>query len=327
MREAAFHRQNAEKWKQFESLLEERHDVDPDRMAELYVHVTDDLSYARTFYPESRTTTYLNALAVAAHQKIYRNKREKSSRIVTFWKSEVPLLLYHHRRELIYSFLVFAISMAIGAVSALYDETFVRLIMGDAYVNMTLENIARGDPMAVYKGDDATSMFFNLTFNNVRVSLHAFAMGILCSVGTVYILFVNGVMLGAFEAFTFEHGVFVKSLLSIWIHGTIEISAIVVAGCAGLVMGNSILFPGTYTRLQSFRRGALDGLKIIIGMIPFFIVAGFLESFITRYTDMPVALSAGIILLSMAGVIVYVVVYPRRLARRASADAPDKGSP
>src|SRR5688500_19775639 len=71
MREAAFQRQNADRWKHFEALLKERHGVDPDRLADLYVHITDDLAYARTFYPESRTTTYLNALAAEIHQKIY----------------------------------------------------------------------------------------------------------------------------------------------------------------------------------------------------------------------------------------------------------------
>lgn len=313
MREAAFQRQNADRWKHFEALLKERRGGDPDRLADLYVHVTDDLAYSRTFYPESRTTTYLNALAVEAHQAIYRNKRERSGRIASFWKLELPLLFHDHRRELLYSLAIFLVAMSIGIVSALYDDGFIRLIMGDSYVNMTLENIRKGDPMAVYKGDSEIDMFLTLSFHNIRVAMATFVYGLVFSIGTIYSLMMNGIMLGAFETFCYRHGVLMKSMLSIWIHGVIEISAIVIAGCAGLVMGNSVLFPGTYTRMQSFRKGARRGLKIMVGLVPFFIVAGFLESFVTRYTSMPVVLSLGIILTSVFAVVWYVIIHPQRV--------------
>jgi uncharacterized membrane protein SpoIIM required for sporulation len=324
MREAAFHRQNADRWKQFEMLLKERRNVDPDRLAELYVHVTDDLAFARSFYPESRTTTYLNALAAEIHQEIYRNRRERTSRIVTFWKHELPMLFYEHRRELLYSFLITVLAMVVGAVSAANDDQFVRTILGDSYVNMTLENIRRGDPMAVYKGGGELDMFLAITVNNIQVSFSAFAYGLLMSVGTAWILIRNGIMIGAFEYFFHQHGLLWTSVLSVWIHGTLEISAIVIAGCAGLVMGNSFLFPGTYTRLQSFRSGAKRGVKIVVGLVPIFIMAGFLESFVTRHTKMPVALSLSIILGSLALIVGYVIVYPIILVRRGiTAESPE----
>ncbi|HVK39902.1 MAG TPA: stage II sporulation protein M [Candidatus Kapabacteria bacterium] len=324
MREAAFHRQNADRWKQFETLLKERREVDPDRLAELYVHVTDDLAYARSFYPESRTTTYLNALAADIHQEIYRNRRERTSRIVTFWKYELPTLFFEHRRELLYSFTILVLAIVVGAFSASVDDEFVRTILGDSYVNMTIENIRNGDPMAVYKGGGELDMFMAITFNNVRVSFSAFAFGLLLSVGTAWILFSNGVMIGAFQYFFHEHGLLWTSILSVWIHGTLEISAIVIAGAAGLVMGNSFLFPGTHTRMQSFRNGARRGLKIVVGLVPIFVLAGFLEGFVTRHTNMPVALSLSIILGSAALIIGYVVVYPSILVRRGiNAPSPD----
>jgi uncharacterized membrane protein SpoIIM required for sporulation len=319
MREAAFHRQNAEKWKQFETLLKSRRSADPDQLADLYVHVTDDLSFARTFYPESRTTTYLNALAADIHQEIYRNKRERAGRIVAFWKHELPAIHYQHRRELLYSFIIFALAMVVGVVSAANDREFVRLILGDTYVNMTIDNIRRGEPMAVYGMMGELDMFLAITFNNIRVAFYAFAMGLLLSVGTVWVLFQNGVMLGAFQYFFHEYDLLWTSILSVWIHGTLEISAIVVAGCAGLVMGNAFLFPGTYTRLDSFRRGAVRGVKIVVGLVPVFTLAGFLEAFVTRHSDMPEALSIAIIVASLASIVGYVVIYPTLLARRARA--------
>jgi len=313
MREAAFLRQNADKWKQFETLLAQSKRTDPDQLADLFVQLTDDLSYARTFYPKSKATQYLNMLAMRVHQAIYRNRRERGNRFITFWKEEVPGVMWEARREILYSFIFFVLAIAIGALSSANDPTFVRLILGDSYVNMTEQNIDKGDPMAVYKQMEEVGMFAFITFNNIRVSFMVFIMGLLFSVGSVYMLFQNGVMLGAFQYFFHERGLLLTSVLSVWIHGTLEISAIVIAGGAGLVMGNSILFPGTFSRRESFLRGARRGLKMIVGLVPVFITAGFLESFVTRYTEMPVVLSAAIILGSLAFVVWYFVIHPRRL--------------
>lgn len=123
-------------------------------------------------------------------------------------------------------------------------------------------------------------------------------------------------MLGSFQYFFFEQGIGWESVRTIWIHGTIEISVIIVAGCAGLVLGNSILFPGTYTRLQSFVRGAKDGLKIIISTIPFFIIAGFLEGFVTRQTQMPDWLAIFIICSSLYLIVYYYILYPIKLNKQ-----------
>lgn len=320
MREAAFLRQNADKWKQFERLLADR-SADADRLAELFAEVTDDLSYAKTFYPGGKTTRYLNELAREVHQQIYKNRREEGSRFVRFWREEVPLAAYEARRELLAALLIFVVAAAIGVVSASNDQSFARLVLGDAYVNMTMANIEEGDPMAVYKDEAALSMFLGITFNNVRVSFTAFAAGLLLSVGTAVVLFVNGVMLGTFHTLFYQQGFLWTSLLVVYIHGAIEISAIVVAGGAGLAMGNGILFPGTYARSVSFRRGARRGMKLVVGLVPLFVAAGFLESFVTRYTEMPLALSLSIILGSLAFMGWYFGLYPHRVARSARAAA------
>ncbi len=312
MREVAFLRQNAEKWKQFEALLRRKRRADPDRLAALFVEITDDLSYARTFYPESKTTRYLNDLAADVHTAIYKNKREDRSRFLTFWQREVPQAVREARREMTLSLALFLLAVGIGVISALGDDSFARLILGDAYVNMTLENIEQGDPMAVYRQANELDMFLAITFNNVRVSFLAFALGLLASFGTAYVLFVNGVMLGAFHTLFYQQDYLLGSLLVVYIHGTLEISAIVIAGGAGLVMGNSLLFPGTYTRRQAFMRGARQGVKIVVGLVPVFILAGFLEGFVTRYAEMPLPLSLLIIFGSLGFVVWYFVLYPLR---------------
>ncbi|WP_350291340.1 stage II sporulation protein M [uncultured Croceitalea sp.] len=310
MREAAFVKQNKEKWIAFEKAINLSSNTDPDELADGYIQLTNDLAYAQTYYEESKTLLYLNALASQAHQKIYKNKKESGNRIFDFWITEFPIFFRQYQGTLGVAFLIFIVATAIGSISAINDGTFLRLILGDAYVNETLNNIANGDPAAIYKGGSEIGTFLGITINNIRVAFLAFAFGVITSVGTAYILFSNGVMLGAFITFFYTKGVFFEANKQIWLHGTIEISVIIVAGCAGLIMGNSILFPKTYSRRVSFMKGAKDGLKVVVSTIPFFIVAGFIEGFITRYTDMPNWLAFLIIGTSLLLILFYYGLYP-----------------
>jgi uncharacterized membrane protein SpoIIM required for sporulation len=317
MREIYFLRKNKGKWEKFESILSQSSDVDPDDLSELYIDTMADLSYARTFYPKSKTTIYLNQLTSKLHRAIYRNKREESSRIRTFWLKELPWLYNEIRKPLLVSLLIFVIGMAIGMLSSANDDTFVRLIMGDGYVNMTLENIEKGDPMAVYGKANEIDMFLMITFNNIKVSFYAFILGLLFAVGSGYVIFSNAVMVGAFLYFFIERGLFWVSFSAIFIHGALELSAIVIAGAAGLILGFSYMFPGTYTRMESFKRGALKGLKVIIGLIPIFIIAGLLESFVTRHSSFSPWINYPIIIISFAFVLFYYLIYPIYLQRQA----------
>lgn len=317
MREAAFVKQNKDKWSTFENALSKKTKIAPDVLSDLYIEITDHLSYAKTFYPSSNTEFYLNSLASKAHQKIYKTKREPKNRIISFWKIEFPTLFYYFHRELLIAFLVFVFFAIVGAFSAANEGDFVRSILGDGYVNMTLENIEKGDPMAVYKQMGEFNMFLGITINNIRVALLAFAYGIFVGIGTLMIMLQNGIMLGSFQYFFYEKGLLWESVRTIWIHGTIEISVIIIAGCAGLVLANGMLFPGTYSRLESFKRGVKNGLKIMVSTLPFFIIAGFLEGFVTRHTEMSDWLAIIIILSSLALILFYYVIYPKQLFKKA----------
>ena len=312
MKEVTFIRRNIDKWKEAEKVVEQATNLSPDRLADVYTDLTADLAFAQTHFPTSRISIYLNNLASALHNKIYQNKREKWTRIITFWTQEIPQIMYDARRELLVSLIIFTVSVLIGAVSAAGDLDFVRLILGNGYVDMTLDNIANGEPMAVYNGSSEVPMFLGITLNNIMVSFYCFAMGILTSFGTGYMLFNNGVMIGAFQMFFIQHDLLWESMLAIWLHGTLEIWSIIVAGAAGLALGNGWLFPGTYSRLESFKRGAKRGVKIVVGTIPIFIMAGFIESFITRHTELPNILRLSLILISLAFIIFYYIYLPNK---------------
>lgn len=320
MKEAAFVKQNKPRWEEFEKVVNKQQVATPDRLAELFIQVTDDLSFSRTQYPESRTTKYLNALAGKVRLEIYKNKKENNRRFITFWTEEVPDVMFASRKVLAYAFTIFMVTVTIGAVSAYYDDTFTRLILGDGYVNMTLENIKKGNPTSVYASESPFMMFVMIAWNNIFVSFKVFVYGLFASIGTGVYLGYNGVMVGAFTTFFAKEQQFAQAFPVIMLHGTIELTSIVIAGAAGFRMGNSLLFPGTYSRIVSFRKGAMDGLKIVMGLVPFFILAAFIESFITRYAFMHWTLKTLIIGASAFLMTFYFIFYPIRRHANLSTD-------
>ena len=311
MREVAFIKQNKEKWLEFEQAIFGKAKKNPDELASLYIHLVNDLSFAQTYYPKSKAVTYLNHLASITYQKIYKTKREESNRFISFFKTEVPLIVYQYRRYVLYAFILFTVFTAIGVISAMNDTTFARLIMGDHYVNMTLENIENGNPVAVYKSGSNWGMWFSITKNNLEVGLKSYFFGIFGGLGTAYILFRNCIMLGSFQYFFMEQGVFWESVRGIWIHGAMEIFAMVIEAAAGLILGASLLFPKTYSRKASLKMGFKNSFKIVLATMPFTIMAGILEGFVTRYSpDMPRLLNIFIILATLALISFYFLIYP-----------------
>ena len=322
MREGMFIKKNVDKWNQYQ-----HHPTnDPDETAERFITLVDDLSYAKTFYPRSKVTRWINSIAANIYQSIYKNKKEKYSRVFTFWKFELPLLFRKYHRILLFTFLLFSLFVAIGVFSSLKDESFIRGVLGDGYVDMTEENIAKGDPFGVYKSDNPFTMFVQIAMNNTFVSLLMVMGGVLLGLGTIYAMWQNGLMLGCFQSMFFAKGLGLQSILVIWVHGTIEMLSLIIAATAGLVIAQSILFPGTYSRVQSFKLGVKDALKVMIILVPLFIVASFFESYVTHLMSntfdvkkndgLPVWASIIILAMSLSFIVWYFVIYPIRLHKQ-----------
>jgi len=318
MLESKFVQQNKEKWSELESMLS-RSNSDPEKLTEHFVRVSEDLSYARTHYPNRSVRLYLNQLTQRIFSFLYKNKKNNWKAIVQFWKYELPLTMYHARKELLVAFALFMIAMAIGIFSTKNDPGFARQILGDSYVNMTLENIQKDDPLAVYKKSKEMDMFLGITINNVRVALITFVLGVLAGVGSGAFLLYNGIMVGTFQYFFIQRDLFKDSFLTIWLHGALEISSIVLAATAGFALGKGLLFPGSYNRFQSFQVGARRGITIMLGIIPIFVLAAFIESYLTRYTNVHDGVRIAIIVLSFSFILYYFVWYPIQVARSPEA--------
>lgn len=309
MRETNFIQQNKQKWQDFEAALDGQQ-TDPDKLSEQFVQITDDLSYARTFYPNRSVRVYLNGLAQRIFFSIYKSRRSPLKRLAQFWLDELPQLMYEARREFLLSFLLFTVFFAIGMLSSAMDPAFAETILGPDYVAETLKNIERGDPMAIYKQRGQFGMSLGITANNTWVAFLTFMTGILFGIGTIAIMIQNAIMVGTFQYFFIEKGLFWESFLTIWVHGTLEISAIIIAGTAGITMGKGLVFPGTYTRAQSFQRSARRGVKIMIGIIPIIIMAGIIEGYLTRHTETPDFIRGAFIFICLLFVLTYFVWYP-----------------
>lgn len=316
MKETIFIQQNKEKWAELESLID-KEDKDPERLSRLFVQVADDLSYSRTYYKNRSVRLYLNTMARQVFLKLFRNKNQAWQSIRKFWTDELPLHLYHARKQIYLSAGIFLLFFAIGVLSAYHDPGFPAKILGDDYVKMTEQNIAKGDPMAVYKAEAANNMFLQITINNIYVITLTFLLGVFFMAGTGFITAYNGIMIGAFQYYFFQKGLLTTSFLTIWLHGTLEISGIIIGAAAGITMGRGLVFPGTYSRGQAFLISARRGFKVLAAAIPIIVMAAFIESFVTRHTEAPDALRLGLILFSAAFAIYYFVVYPRKRFRKS----------
>ena len=259
---------------------------------------------------------YLNNLAQRIFTSIYKNKKSRKNRFVHFWTDLLPQLVYESRKAFRLSLIIFTLAFIIGVFSSAMDPEFARVILGDDYIDMTLENIQSGDPMNVYKQRGQFGMSLGITANNLYVAFLTFVLGAFFAIGSIMIMISNGIMVGAFQFFFYEQGLLRESFLTIWIHGTLEISAIIIAGAAGITMGKGLLFPGTLRRIQAFQISAKRGLMIMLGITPIIITAGFIEGFLTRHTETPDILRAAFILICLFFILGYFIWYPRLKAKQ-----------
>lgn len=315
MRETHFIQQNKNKWAKFERNLGQGN-ANPDELSELFIEITDDLSYSRTFYPNRSVRVYLNNIAQKVFYSVYKNRKGRLFNFLDFWRSTVPQIIYESRKSFYLAFGLFLLAAFIGVFSSYMDPEFPRVILGDDYIDMTLRNIANGEPMAVYQDPKQSEMFFRIAQNNLMVATLCFIVGLLFGVGTVFVLIQNGIMLGSFQYLFIREGVYLDSFFTIWMHGSIEISCIVIAGAAGITLGSGLVFPKTLSRLQSLQLSARRGLLIMLTILPLIILAAFIEGFITRYTSASYVIRGIVILGSFAFIISYYIVYPWMKARK-----------
>ena len=314
MREALFIKKHKEKW----AKAQEEPPADADELANNFTELVNDLAYAKTFYPTSKVTQFINGQASKTYLSIYKNRKEESNRIVDFWTYDLPLTIRKYHRIIFFMFILFCVFFMVGFFSNRFDENFVRQMLGDDYVDKTIQNIEEGNPFGIYQSGSSFLSWMGIMINNIIVALVYFSQGIIFGFFTVKSMITEAIRIGAFHYLFFSRGLGLQWALAVMIHGTLELWSIIVSCSAGVVLGMGLLFPGTLKRIESLKRAAKDGVKITVGVLPVFIVAAFFEGFVTRYYKMHWMLSSLILVSSAAFIVWYFVIYPTRLQRRLS---------
>jgi uncharacterized membrane protein SpoIIM required for sporulation len=252
----------------------------------LYRDVSADLARLRALEGDPNLVREINRVVTRAHAQIYRAPARRFGSLRTFLLVDYPCLF---RRTWRFSLASFAISAAFASMAYYTVQRHpdvVADILGGADTEFRGEK-TENDIHDRFRHTAAPVLSSAVTTNNIVVALNAFALGITFGVGTVYVLIVNGTMVGGFAGAYARSGAGGYFWMTILTHGALELSAIVIAGGAGLMMGYALWCPGERTRRRALREDAAQAVRLVLGLIPAFVVAGVLEGFVTPREDWP----------------------------------------
>ena len=265
------------------------------RLGTLYRVTTSHLAAARTYFPTSEATRYLNQLVAKAHASIYRPHTLNVKSIFRLFSQEIPAVFRRRIGYIILAFAIFSGAALAGFLGCYFEEDLPRIIVEDEYVDKTEENMAKGDPCAIYKTGIKPLASSIIMTNNIGVTFYAFSLGVIMGVGTVAILLFNGLIFGSI-AFVFHQNQYAIEFLStVMIHGTIELGCIFIAGGAGLLIGDALINPGDRFRKDALVQNGKEAVKLILGIMPWLVLAGIIEGFITPM-DLPLSARLAIIM-------------------------------
>jgi uncharacterized membrane protein SpoIIM required for sporulation len=302
-----------------------------EELVQLYQRTSAHLSYVRTYLREPTLTARLTRLVATANGVIY-GKRARTLRVFTrFYTSTFPGAVYHCRRFVLVAALVFFVPAIVLGVWLSNDDAAL-----DASASKRVRQEYVHELFEQYYSDRPSIQFFTeVTVNNIGVSFNVFALGAISGgAGAIALLAFNGAPLGIIGSWMISEGDFWRFLGFIVPHGAMELTAIIIAGGAGLAVGWSAVAPGDRTRADALRDEAQRSITIILGLMTMFFGAGVVEGFITG-SGMPVGLRVGIGVLLLIAYSGYLVVQGRAAAaqgitgllterERTWADEPDR---
>ncbi len=251
------------------------HKNDINNLLSLYNISCGHLSYSRTFYGNCDLTTYLNNLVSQAHGYIYTTKSARLTAFFEFILRSFPISIYKNLKYLGLSTLAFAFGFGISFIYTMISKDYAATFLP----RQVLESVDFNSQDRTMWDSPVMSSF--ILTNNIKVGFYAFSLGITLGIGTLYVLATNGFLLGSLSALALQSNYSYTFWSLILPHGIIELFAIFVCGAAGLMLGHSIIVPGIYSRKDSLILKSKTAIKIVLGTIPLFIVAGIIEGYIT----------------------------------------------
>ena len=243
----------------------------------LYRQTASDLATVREDVTSNQLAFYLNQLLGRAHNLIYMGHKQKISGIVRFYTQTYPQVFRETFRQTLLAFLIFTVTGIATWAVTIHDPTFAHRLLGPRMMDTIEKKEMWTQSIVTIKPLAASSIMTN----NLSVSFATFAMGITAGVGTVWMMIVNGMLIGVIGAATWQAGMALQLWSFVAPHGVLELPAIFIAGGAGLEIARGMLFPGLLPRRESLSRGGGRAARLVLGIVPMLVVAGIIEGFVS----------------------------------------------
>uniref|UniRef100_B8HW59 Stage II sporulation protein M n=1 Tax=Cyanothece sp. (strain PCC 7425 / ATCC 29141) TaxID=395961 RepID=B8HW59_CYAP4 len=304
------------KWSQLETLLQKSEQKglrsltvqEVQQLSSLYRTVSADLARVRSRNLGSGLGEYLQNLALRGYGQVYQGRRRSSWRaIVQFYRWEFPALV---RQTWLYTALATAIFLLGGLIAWWYawrDPDFLPLVVPSRILNLVQKEGKLW--MGSIVGIEPLASSWIMT-NNIAVSFATLAGGMMAGLGTLFILWNNGIHIGAIATLVGQHDLAYPFWAFVLPHGALELPAIFLAGGAGLLLGQALLFPGRYRRMVALTQNGAQAIYLMFGVVPLLVIAGVIEGFFSPNPLVPNSIKYLAGTLIFLGLLVYLSSRP-----------------
>ncbi len=254
-------------------------------MAQGYRSLARDVSLARQTMPASPITRYLEEMLAACYDLFSRTPHSLGQQLVSLYRDEVPAVVRELRRPIAISATIFIVSAMLGWLLVRAYPEMVALFASEQMI----ETVQRGQLWTddLLNVTPSSVLAWGIMTNNIAVTLFAFVFGSIYGLGTLYLLSLNGMMLGGVFAFTARYDLDGRLFAFIIGHGVVELSIIVLAGAAGIKLGEALIRPGQRTRVAAFQYAVSRASKLIAVGVPLLVGAGLIEGYISPNPNIP----------------------------------------
>lgn len=243
----------------------------------LYRQMAADLAAIREDPTSVHFARYLNQLLTRAHNTIYAAERSRPWAALGFFSHTFPMVFRRNLAGCLLAFAVFAGAGLVGAVLCYQDPDFKMKILGPQMVDTIQRRQMWTHSILTIKPVASSAIMTN----NLSVSFTTFALGITGGLGTLYMMALNGLMLGVVAMACWLSGMSLALWSFIAPHGVLELPAVFIAGGAGLRVAQGLLFPGLLPRRDSLAASGAEAVKLVLGCVPLLVVAGIVEAFVS----------------------------------------------
>jgi len=264
----------------------------PARYRELCQH----LALARDRQYSTDLTERLSRLALAGHQALYGARTRSMERVWQFLRAGFPRAVRREIRFVALAVLLFAGPMAILSFAVPRHPDFAYVVLPGDVIDEMQQMYGEGAKSLGRKrnADTDVAMFGFYIFNNVRIGFQTFASGLLFGLGTIFYMIYNGMFIGAITGYIVHTGLAGNFFSFVSGHGAFELTAICLAGAAGLKLGYALVAPGQRTRVAALRGAAAEAMPIVVGLAGMLFIAAGIEAFWSPRTEIPPPVKYGV---------------------------------